>query len=274
MIWIHLGKYNLVCHVAIQFYPFDKQTCVINVFVNNAYLTEVGLVPAHDAVDTQSFDENGEWKLVGFYSYISEYVIGTRYNVIVLELERRTAFIWFTIVSPLILLSVLNVCVFLIPVDSEEKASTSVTIFLSYGVFMAAIRDELPHNSISVSYLIIYIEALLMFSVLSVIYCFIQSWVYSNYGDKMFNWGLDLKLSKTLKKITKPHHLKTKVDPGNSDNNDTNRAGADSFEDDSGSKMITCKEYMKRVDAIAFVFLLCVALVSTTVLFVYLSQRK
>ena len=151
-------------------YPFDKQRCVVNVFVNDAYLTEVVLVPAVDAVGTQSFNENTGWKLLGFYSYISEYIIGTRYNVIVIELERRTAFILFTVISPLILLSVLNVCVFLIPIDSCEKASASVTIFLSYGVFVSAIRDELPHNSIDVSYLMFYIEALLLLSVLSVIY--------------------------------------------------------------------------------------------------------
>ena len=55
--WIHVGKYNMVCHVTIQFYPFDKQRFVINVFVNDAYLTEVVLVPATDTVGTQSFDK-------------------------------------------------------------------------------------------------------------------------------------------------------------------------------------------------------------------------
>ena len=275
--WIHVGKYNMVCHVTIQFYPFDMQRCVINVFVSDAFLTEVDLVPAVDAVETQSFDENTEWKLVGFYSYISEYInIGTRYNVIVLELERRTAFILFTVISPLILLSVLNVCVFLIPVDSCEKASTSVTIFLSYGVFVSAIRDELPHNSINVSYLMIYIEALLLFSVLSVIYCFVQSWIYSNYGDTMFKWRLNLKLPKTFKKITTPHLLKKKVDPANLDNfdNDVKQAAADSLDDETGSSMISCKRFMKRVDTIVFVVLLCVALISTIILFVFLSQRR
>ena len=274
--WIHVGKYNMVCHVTIQFYPFDKQRCVINVFVSDAFLTEVVLVPAVDAVGTQSFDENTEWKLVGFYTYISEYVIGTRYNVIVLELERRTAFILFTVISPLILLSVLNVCVFLIPVDSCEKASTSVTIFLSYGVFVSAIRDELPHNSINVSYLMIYIEALLLFSVLSVIYCFVQSWIYSNYGDTMFKWRLNIKLPKTLKNITIPQLLKTKVDPEPSDSydNDAKHATVECLDDELDNAMISCKRFMKRVDTIVFIICLCVTLISTKILFVFLSQRR
>ena len=196
--------------------------------------------------------------------------------MIVLELERRTAFILYTVISPLILLSVLNVCVFIIPVDSGEKASTSVTLFLSYGVFVSAIRDELPHNSINVSYLMIYIESLLLFSVLSVIYCFVQSWIYSNYRDTMFKWRLSPKLPKAFKKMAAPHLQKTKVNPANSDNGDnvSKQTTSECHHGESGYGMITCKQFLKRVDVIVFVVLLCFALISTTFLFLFLSQRR
>ena len=49
----------------------------------------------------------------------------------------------------------------------------------------------------------------------------------------MFKWRLNLKLPKTLKKITKPHLLKTKVDPANLDNcdNDDKQAAAECLND-------------------------------------------
>ena len=129
------------------------------------------------------------------------------------------SFILYTVISPLILLSLLIVCVFLVPVDSGEKASTSVTIFLSYGIFVSAIRDELPPNSINGSYLLSYIQLLLLFSVFSVIYYFIQSWIFAHYAEAAESCGVLSCMCRNCKPNGKTLKNTNKVNPSKTDGN-------------------------------------------------------
>ena len=87
----------------------------------------------------------------------------------------------------------------------------------------------------------------------------------------MFKWRLHLKLPKTFKKIKIPHLLKTIVDPAILDNcdNDVKQAASECYDDETDNAIS-----YKRVDTIVFVVLFCVALISTSILFVFLSQRR
>ena len=275
--WIHLGKYNLLCEVSIRFYPFDQQSCKILIFVKYSYASEVVLEPVpQGAVGTESYNENSEWKLIGMSTFRSEFVLGTYYNGIVINLERRVDFISYTVISPLILLSLLNVCVFLVPVDSGEKASTSVTIFLSYGIFVSAIRDALPPNSINVSYLLSYIQLLLLFSVFSVIYSFIQSWIFAHYAEAAVSCGVLSRMCRNCKPNGKTLKNTNKVNPSKTDGN-SQLVTATTTEDEKErevSRRMTWKQLMKRIDVIIFVFMPCIGVVSSAVFFIFLSTRK
>ena len=82
------------------------------------------------------------------------------------------------------LIHFVTVGIFIVPIDSGEKGSIAVTSFLSHGIFVTAIIDDLPHNSVYVSYFLIYIQLLLMFSVAIVLYYFIELWIYSVHADE------------------------------------------------------------------------------------------
>ena len=150
------NTYNVFCDVNIKFYPFDKHDCVFYVFVTQINFLDVNISQFTAELSSIYFKENTEWRVVRFRStrllYLSYVMI--RMN---LELERRHEFILFTTLCPLVLLSVINVGVFLVPVHTAEKGSISVTIFLSYSVFITTISEELPRNSLNISYILIYI---------------------------------------------------------------------------------------------------------------------
>ena len=177
------NTYNVFCDVNIKVYPFDKHDCVFYVFITQMNSLDVNITNFTAELSSIYFKENTEWKVVRFLStrlvFLSYVTI--RIN---LELERRLEFILFTTICPLVLLSVINVGVFLVPVNSGEKGSISVTIFLSYSVFITTISEELPRNSLNISYILIYILLLLMLSVLAVVYSFIQSYIYDRYSNE------------------------------------------------------------------------------------------
>ena len=58
---------------------------------------------------------------------------------------------------PIMLLSILNICVFILPVESREKASFVVTVFLSLAVFLTIVNGIIPENSGKISILNIFV---------------------------------------------------------------------------------------------------------------------
>ena len=62
-------------------------------------------------------------------------------------LKRRALYFIINMLAPILLLSVLNPLVFVLPVDSGERVSYSITIFLSFAVFMSLISENMPKSS-------------------------------------------------------------------------------------------------------------------------------
>jgi len=76
-----------------------------------------------------------------------------------LWLFRKPRYIVSSIILPLIVLIVLNVCVFILPGGSGEKASYAITVFLSFVVFSTLVHETLPVNSENVCFLSVFITA-------------------------------------------------------------------------------------------------------------------
>ncbi|XP_052759935.1 5-hydroxytryptamine receptor 3A-like [Mya arenaria] len=133
--------------------------------------------------------ENPAWIIIGVS--LTRYIRDNNYNIdIEFRMQRRTDFTLFTVVAPLMMLELLNICVFLVPSNSGEKGSFSITVFLAYSVYISMLSNTLPHNSVEVSLFIMFIIVLLCLSVVSVFYTIIQSKLENAFGDKEcpLNW--------------------------------------------------------------------------------------
>ena len=129
------------------------------------------------------YTENPSWVIVA--ATRKRYVKDNNWHVDVeFRFQRRPNFATFTLVTPLMALAFLNVCVFLVPINSGEKGAFSITIFLSYGIFLTVISDSLPQNSLQISFFIVFIVMLLCVSVLSVFYTVLQAKIIAAVGQK------------------------------------------------------------------------------------------
>ncbi|XP_055957696.1 CHRNA7-FAM7A fusion protein-like [Patella vulgata] len=88
---------------------------------------------------------------------------------VILVLQRKSLSLVLTVVLPVILLAFLNVFVFLLPTESGEKLSFSVTVLLAQAVFLSFISGLMPQTSDSTSSLSIYISAQLILSAIYVL---------------------------------------------------------------------------------------------------------
>ena len=255
------NTYNLICDVDIRYYPFDKQNCAFYVYVAIRGTAEIDITNFTAELSNEYFKQNTEWKILKLRSVRKDY-LSLAFVYIYLELERRYAFILFTTVYPLVFLSALNVGVFLVPVDSGEKGSIAVTIFLSYGVFITTISEELPHNSLDIAYILIYIFLLLLLSVLAVVYSYFESYLYSRYANKrVYIHFLRKLLNKHIKSTEAVKSEKDQVD--NSLKNDECPPETDHP---------TWHVLLHRIDTLVFALMLCIVVTATPIFFAFLSS--
>ena len=245
VVWSTDDVYNIMCDVNVQFYPFDKQNCEFYLYVLDTPESEINITDVQLELSSVFFKESGVWKIVSIHSErITFYSVAT--IIFNIEVERRHAFITATMICPLVLLSVINVGVFLVPVECGEKGSIGVTIFLSYGVFITKISEDLPHNSLKISYILVYMLLLLILSVIAVVYAYIQSYIFGRYAN-------DRVTSRCLRKLLS-FQTRNKSE----------------YSLESGA--LTWNALLRRMDTIVFTLFFLIVLIGTPVFFVFLSN--
>ncbi|XP_033735887.1 acetylcholine receptor subunit beta-like [Pecten maximus] len=140
--WELSNIFDTVCNADISYYPFDNQTCEIRLFVDGYDYREIHVHTRQNTADLTYYIENSEWELI-----IIDVNAKPDSLMLQFSLKRRSAFIVVNMMLPLLSLCILNMFVFVLPVDSGERVGFSITILLSISVFMSIVSDLLPNAS-------------------------------------------------------------------------------------------------------------------------------
>ncbi|XP_067676176.1 neuronal acetylcholine receptor subunit alpha-6-like [Haliotis asinina] len=165
--WLLTGAIETKCPMDIYKFPFDTQTCEIEVGGWFGAYNRIHISREKD-INMNQFEENSEFEIS------TERITDTLGNRkarfhITINLKRRPLFYIFTILLPVVLLHLLNSFVFLLPSQSGEKTSMAVSILLSFQLFLTIIRDSLPENSLTVSLFSLYVSLANFTSVVTVV---------------------------------------------------------------------------------------------------------
>ncbi|KAL3868227.1 hypothetical protein ACJMK2_041058 [Sinanodonta woodiana] len=166
--WYPPGIFESTCGIDISYFPFDIQTCTLILTAWSYTKKEVRVMEGKEGIILDEYEENSEWSIVDTsVDNLEEYTDAT--VIFSIKLKRKPLFVILNIIVPVILLSLLNVCIFILPAESGEKASFSVTVFLALAVFLTMVTATLPQNSEKVSLLGIYLVITVGFSTVIVI---------------------------------------------------------------------------------------------------------
>ena len=274
--WVPEATYRIVCEVAIEFYPFDTQTCRLTFYVSDELMSEVEMFvdERHQGSRTDHFMENSEWRLVKV-SVEKYFVNDASYMDVTFTVQRRLEFIFITTIAPLLLVSVLNLCVFLIPVEAEQKGEYSATIVITYGVFISHISASVPPNSTTIPYFVLYMIWLLGFSVSTVIYSIIQSRLHTHYGKRKM--GMSPFSICFGKKVKSKNDRSIEIGASGNDETDSNDTiGTSTYNNSEESIEAENKSHLwgdllKKID-IAMILLYTISITVTTTYF-FLSMN-
>ena len=191
--WFPGDTVVLDCPVDLRFYPFDQQTCVISLTQWSQFEADVNC-SEKNLSHTVRTTGNGEWDIVDLY------VVRTTWNMTdysfwtveyFLTIKRKWLFYALNILFPVGLVSMLISVVFLLPVDSGDKMSVSVTNFLTLAVFMTVVQDSLPQNSDTVCYLAVYLASQLVLGALAVLLSAVTvSWCHGHEHQQSVENGV------------------------------------------------------------------------------------
>ncbi|KAI3387465.1 hypothetical protein SNEBB_005914 [Seison nebaliae] len=157
------------CQIDIQYFPYDYQTCNISLgsyVMDDRYLRLDRVLRLSKPNET--LHENDQWKIKSFNTalYYNRDPQNNNFSAITFQmvLVRKPLFYMIYLVSPVIFLAYLAPAVFLIPVDSGERISYSVTLLLTLMIFLQIVMTIMPKTStkmpkISVFYLSIIVCA-------------------------------------------------------------------------------------------------------------------
>lgn len=229
----------------MHFYVTDETKETVTLNINPVNITE--------------YTENAEWMLTDVTSNVI-----TQHSAdiarVIFKVERRSKFVVYTIAVPLITLTLISSVSFLLPVESGEKASLSVTVFLAYTFFVIIARDAMPHNAVNMSYYVVYLCGSLVLGVVNVVYVILESKIYHNVGDRKIS---DCFPYKILRK-QKVHTIDVEQKQGK------NKKVTKREKDIAKDNPTTWAKLLRLVDVVAF----CIALVYLTVfgivIFVYI----
>ncbi|XP_046575829.1 neuronal acetylcholine receptor subunit alpha-7-like [Haliotis rubra] len=169
-------KAQTFCKIVITAFPFDHHECKVVIGSDNYFLSELYI--SYFEANEFSLVESPEWEVLQIKSQ-HESELTRMYNLhwfsVSISLKRQSLYYVVNLVLPILIISTLNPFVFLVKAETGEKLSISITLFLSFTVFVTLISGMLPQTSSSASLISLYVCVQLHLSGLYVICCiFIQ----------------------------------------------------------------------------------------------------
>ena len=173
------------CPVDVAKFPFDTQRCGLTFETNGYEHDELELNVEGSEVELHEYKGTSGWIIKSTkFERTVEVEHGTTHIVCWITLERKPMYFILNIFLPICLLTLLNLFVFVLPVESGEKVSFVVTIFLSLAVFLTIVSGEMPENSESISLLNAYVFTSTIMSTLTVMITIVEIRLHSFGSDR------------------------------------------------------------------------------------------
>jgi len=167
------------CDMIITYFPFDYQKCDIILGTTeskykqyNIHWSELfahwdtDLEHRHSAISLDKYDDDGTWKMMQAKAYNLRADSDQNRIKYTFVWKRKNLFYIMTFVIPVLMLSITAGLVFLIPPSAGDKISTSITVVLSYAVYLTIMSDYLPEISTQMSLLGLYLTIQLGYTTL------------------------------------------------------------------------------------------------------------
>ena len=183
--WRPVEVLKTSCPVDVADFPFDTQRCGLLFEANGFEHDELVFLADGDDVDLHGYEGTAGWIIKSTtFERITDDEHGETHIACWITLKRKPMYFILNVFLPICLLTFLNLFVFLLPVESGEKVSFVVTIFLALAVFLTIVSGEMPENSENISLLNAYVFTSTLMSTVIVIITILELRIHSLGSDR------------------------------------------------------------------------------------------
>lgn len=145
--WIQPGVIKSTCVFNLEDFPYDTQNCQMRFMSLNYNYNQLNIV-YNNNLQFNNYESNDEWNLVDTNFFLENYTLDEKFHSLVYEfkLERIPKYYEINIITPFFILSFMSLILLLIPLNSGERISFGITLFLSIFVFLLLISDIMPKS--------------------------------------------------------------------------------------------------------------------------------
>ncbi|KAJ8032453.1 Neuronal acetylcholine receptor subunit beta-3 [Holothuria leucospilota] len=155
------------CEMTIMYFPFDAQVCRFEFYAENQYQEKMDLftLPSSQSSSLNSSEWNffhlDHQNVTIVYPYLINDVPWSNYSLALfcVYLERDPIYFIKTLITPSTFLCLMTFLTFLLPPDSGERISLSVSMVLGLTVFQIIVADILPISSKETAIISSYLTA-------------------------------------------------------------------------------------------------------------------
>lgn len=179
IIWVPGDIISSVCDVDVTHYPFDVQICELD-FVCWGYSSySLVLHSPTKELPLTHYSKHGEWRLVNTTTKSTNDGISS--VSVKIAMRRRPMFVVLNLILPVVCMTVLNLLVFVLPVESGERVSYSITVLLAIAVFFTLVGENLPKTSFRTAIVSYFLFSYLIISTVICAFVILSSSLY--YAD-------------------------------------------------------------------------------------------
>ncbi|XP_063410798.1 neuronal acetylcholine receptor subunit alpha-3-like [Mytilus trossulus] len=152
------------CDMDVTFFPYDIQTCEVELASWGFPSTAVNLSFLKTHVNLNNYRENGEWDLLSTDQHHGELIeddLTFSELLFSLHVQRLPGYYLMSVIFPVIVTAVLTSVTFMLPVESGEKVGYILTVLLALAVLLTLFSDSLPTTSKHTSVLVIFLTVTL-----------------------------------------------------------------------------------------------------------------
>lgn len=148
--------FEALCNASLKDYPYDTKNCTLQLYVSGYFNSDLNLKTLSSTFNTDIYLGNGQWNITSTGIFVHSAHIGEKsYEILRLEINLKRipgTYLWY--LSPMFVLSGMQILVFFMPQDSEVRVEFSVTVLLTEVVFLTVIQENIPRGSTDVPILV------------------------------------------------------------------------------------------------------------------------
>lgn len=174
VVFISGGIMKAKCPTDLSMFPFDTQTCTLSYQMWGVESLTYTFSTQEERVIISNYIANAQWTLKSTQTCVDVSHGHMHQYKVTLILKREPVYYVAVVIVPCLIFCILNPLVFILKVESGERISLSMTMLLSYVIFLTLVCNSIPASANPMCFLLVMMIIIIAISGLIIVFAIVS----------------------------------------------------------------------------------------------------